>query len=222
MSAGRDENESVEQKGVSGLVGRGLPLYQRLTKPGYHAAIFGIAILGLPAVIYFMQLTLGRPLSAFVLTYMATLLASLVVSMVWLVAAEYDGRRIASERILRGYIESLRRYAVAADESTNRLLVRVATEHIALREAAQPVIPPPPEEVPPSARDADRPLKTRERDTLLRIIYGMAIAAPYNFDPAAKRGEAAATIASATAAAGCRVDDDTVRKYLKQAAEQNG
>ena len=221
MDAGKNKHESAKVTGISGLTGFSLLLFQRFRRPGYHAMIVGVALVGAPPMLYYKLVTLARPLSAFGLAYGATYMAFLVVWMVWLVAAEYDGRRIASERILRGYIESLRRYAVAADESTNRLLARVATEHIALREAAQPLTAPPPDEVPPAPRDADRPLKTRERDTLLRIIYGMAIAAPYNFDPAAKRGEAAATIASATAAAGCRVDDDTVRKYLKQAAEQN-
>ena len=65
-------------------------------------------------------------------------------------------------------------------------------------------------------------LTTRERDSLLRILYGMACATPYRYDPTAARNEATATIASATAAAGCEVDADTVRKYLKEAAERFG
>lgn len=69
---------------------------------------------------------------------------------------------------------------------------------------------------------AEGDLHPRERDALLRILYGMALAAPYGYDPAAPRNEATATIASATAAAGCAVDTDTVRKYLKQAADKFG
>lgn len=65
-------------------------------------------------------------------------------------------------------------------------------------------------------------MNTRERDSLLRILYGMACAAPYRYDPTEARNEATATIASATAAAGCEVDADTVRKYLKEAAERFG
>ncbi|MDP1647976.1 MAG: hypothetical protein Q8M01_07230 [Rubrivivax sp.] len=65
-------------------------------------------------------------------------------------------------------------------------------------------------------------LTTRERDSLLRILYGMACAAPYRYDSSAARNEATATIASATAAADCGVDADTVRKYLKEAAERFG
>lgn len=62
-------------------------------------------------------------------------------------------------------------------------------------------------------------LSTRERYSLLRILYGMAVAEPYRFDPDSKRGEAAAIIASATDAAGCSVSDDTVRKWLREAAK---
>lgn len=71
-------------------------------------------------------------------------------------------------------------------------------------------------------KDGSDDLKTIEKSTLLSIIYGMATAAPYAFNPTAKRSEAAAVIASATAAAGCPVTDDTVRKWLKVAAEQFG
>lgn len=62
----------------------------------------------------------------------------------------------------------------------------------------------------------------RERESLLRIVYSMACGEPYKFDAKAPRNEATAIIASATAAAGCSVDADTVRKYLKEAAEKFG
>lgn len=61
-------------------------------------------------------------------------------------------------------------------------------------------------------------LTTTERHTLLRIVWGMATTKPYHFDPTAPRSDAATIIASSTAAAGCSVSDDTVRKYLKEAA----
>jgi hypothetical protein len=64
--------------------------------------------------------------------------------------------------------------------------------------------------------------RTKEHNTLLRIVYGMAVAPPYNFNSLAQRSEAAATISSATAAAGCLVSDETVRKYLKMASEIAG
>ena len=69
---------------------------------------------------------------------------------------------------------------------------------------------------------SDQSLKTVERDSLLKIVLGMATAAPYGFDASAKRNEATAIIASATGAAGCPVDVDTVRKWLKLAAKEHG
>lgn len=65
-------------------------------------------------------------------------------------------------------------------------------------------------------------LSTRERDTLLRILFGVACAAPYSFNPSANRSEASTLIATATDAAGCSVHPDTVRTYLKEAASKFG
>lgn len=72
------------------------------------------------------------------------------------------------------------------------------------------------------ASDPAKDLSTSERNSLLRIVYAMAVADPYKFDPSAPRNEATTIVASATAAAGCSVDVGTVRKYLRQAAEKFG
>lgn len=63
-----------------------------------------------------------------------------------------------------------------------------------------------------------RAADTRTRHTLLKIIYAMATAAPYRFNPGDKRSEAATIIASATDAAGCPVTAETVRSWLNEAA----
>jgi hypothetical protein len=65
---------------------------------------------------------------------------------------------------------------------------------------------------------AGRPeLSTRERDTLLKLLIGMAVEA-YRHDPAAARSAAPSEIAGDLAKHGLAVTDDTVRKYLKEAA----
>lgn len=74
----------------------------------------------------------------------------------------------------------------------------------------------------PASATSDSDLTTRERGSLLKILYGVATSAPYNYDPNAKRSEAAVTIASACAAAGCPIDEDTVRRYLREAAHHFG
>ena len=60
-------------------------------------------------------------------------------------------------------------------------------------------------------------LSTRERDTLYKLIIGMAIEG-YRYNPRAARNDATAEIAGDLAKHGIEVSDDTVRKWLKQAA----
>ena len=58
----------------------------------------------------------------------------------------------------------------------------------------------------------------RERDSLLKLIIGMAVAA-YVYDPKATRSDKPAEIADDLARAGVPLDVDTVRKWLREAAE---
>lgn len=67
-----------------------------------------------------------------------------------------------------------------------------------------------------SSRGASH-VSTRERDTLLKLVIGMAIEG-YRYDPVASRNEAPAEIAGDLAKQGIEVTDDTVRKWLKEAA----
>lgn len=64
----------------------------------------------------------------------------------------------------------------------------------------------------------DKPLAIRERDTLLKLVIGMAIKG-YSHDPAASKSTAPKEIADDLTALGMTITDDTVRKYLKQAAD---
>ena len=60
-------------------------------------------------------------------------------------------------------------------------------------------------------------LSTRERETLLKLVIGMAIEG-YRYSPDAARSEAPAEIAGDLAKQGISVTDDTVRKWLKEAS----
>lgn len=62
----------------------------------------------------------------------------------------------------------------------------------------------------------EKPLLTSERDTLLKLIIGMAIKG-YNHDPAASKSTAPREIADDLSELGMPITDDTVRKYLKLA-----
>jgi hypothetical protein len=59
---------------------------------------------------------------------------------------------------------------------------------------------------------------TRERETLLKLIIGMAIAG-YTYNPKGPRSKVPSEIAGDLAKQGMNIDDDTVRKWLRQAAE---
>lgn len=59
---------------------------------------------------------------------------------------------------------------------------------------------------------------TRERDSMLKLIIGMAVAG-YTYDPKANRGSAVPDIVADLAKHGVALSDETVRQYLKKAAE---
>ena len=63
-----------------------------------------------------------------------------------------------------------------------------------------------------------KPLSTTERNTLLKLVIGMAMKG-YSHDPAAGKSTAPKEIADDLAELGISISDDTVRKYLKQAAD---
>lgn len=68
-------------------------------------------------------------------------------------------------------------------------------------------------------RDMERQkLSSRERESMLKLIGGMAVAA-YRYDSSAKRNQATAEIANDLQLNGVALSDDTIRKYLKEAAE---
>jgi len=61
-------------------------------------------------------------------------------------------------------------------------------------------------------------LSTSERNSLLRLIIGMAVGG-YRYDPLATRSSVAPEIVKDLESAGVPLDADTVRKYLKEAAD---
>jgi hypothetical protein len=64
---------------------------------------------------------------------------------------------------------------------------------------------------------AEKPLGSRERDSLLKLVIGMAVAG-YKFDPEAAKNQATAEIASDLERLGMSMHCDTVRKWLGEAA----
>ena len=64
----------------------------------------------------------------------------------------------------------------------------------------------------------EKALHTKERETLLKMIIGLAVDG-YGFDPAAARSPVPKEISDALAARGISLDADTIRKWLREAAE---
>lgn len=67
------------------------------------------------------------------------------------------------------------------------------------------------------AKPEVKPLTTKERNTLLRLVIGMAVAG-YGYDSTATKSPIPKQIADDLSGCGISVSDDTVRNYLKEAA----
>ena len=67
-----------------------------------------------------------------------------------------------------------------------------------------------------NSNDPERTLGKRERETLLKIVVGMAIKG-YAYNPNSAKNTATKDIATDLAGLGINVSDDTVRKYLREA-----
>jgi hypothetical protein len=61
---------------------------------------------------------------------------------------------------------------------------------------------------------SEKPLSTRERESLLKLVIGMACGG-YGYDSTARRSEQTAAIADDLLRAGVPLDADTVRKWLR-------
>lgn len=106
------------------------------------------------------------------------------------------------------YLDSLRAYSVGNIEPLRQTID-------ALKLVNEPV---PDLHAPVPFDGGDKPLHTKERNTLLKLVIGMAIDS-YQFDPKGAKSAVPKQIADDLAKHGISIDDDTVRKYLKQAAD---
>ena len=106
------------------------------------------------------------------------------------------------------YMEGVREYTVGNIEPLRDTVELLKQVHVAV----------PPEEVPKADTDTDKPLTTRERDTLLKIIIGMAVTG-YKYDPIAAKSPTPAEVSDDLSKLGIDVSDETIRKHLKKAAE---
>jgi hypothetical protein len=64
----------------------------------------------------------------------------------------------------------------------------------------------------------ERPLLSKERDSALKLIIGMAVIG-YRYDPGRPRNDATTDISNDLAQLGVPLDPDTVRKWLREASQ---
>lgn len=67
-------------------------------------------------------------------------------------------------------------------------------------------------------RSSDEGLGSRERESLLKLVIGMAVKG-YGYDPKASRSDKVSEIAGDLTKLGIPLTDDTVRKYLREARD---
>jgi hypothetical protein len=75
-----------------------------------------------------------------------------------------------------------------------------------------------PAQTPHEVVTKEKPLLTRERDTVLKMLGGMALK-KYGYDPQAVRNPGITAIVADLDAAGVHVDVDPVRKWIREAAD---
>ena len=66
--------------------------------------------------------------------------------------------------------------------------------------------------------DEEKPLSARERDSLLKLAIGMAVSG-YAYDPEKSRNSAIGELEKDLQSLGIPLDQDTIRKWLKEAAQ---
>jgi hypothetical protein len=99
-------------------------------------------------------------------------------------------------------LDEVKDRAIAAKES----VVTALEERVRHLEAQQVTQPP------------EKQLGARERESLLKVVIGMAVGG-YSYDPKAGRSDRPTEIAGDLERAGVPLDVDTVRKWLREAAE---
>lgn len=115
---------------------------------------------------------------------------------------------VASQEQLAALIDAQKNLITAKDLESTNLRQRIEELNKRIGELASE----------PLQAKSEKPMHAKERESLLKLIIGMAIKG-YGHDPKAARSTTAKEIANDLALAGISLDEDTVRKYLAEARE---
>jgi hypothetical protein len=100
----------------------------------------------------------------------------------------------------------------ALDEAKDRTIAAKDRGVAALEERVRSL------EAQQTAQPVEKQLGARERESLLKLVIGMAVGG-YGYNSTARRSEQTTAIADDLSRAGVPLDADTVRKWLREAAE---
>jgi hypothetical protein len=131
-------------------------------------------------------------------------------------AVSARGKQIADWKTLYDDLKATfddhhKQWMVMSDEKEqliNQLRGRIEALEAELASAVTTILP----------QSSEKPLNARERDSLLSMVIGMAIGG-YGYNPSESRSKQPSAIAGDLEVAGVALDVDTVRKWLKEAAE---
>ncbi len=112
------------------------------------------------------------------------------------------------------YTAYLKKITGEYGELINAYRARIA----ALEEAAQQQVTSASSAPEPIAPASQKSLGARERESLLKLVIGMAVGG-YGYNPKSNRSDVISEIASDLEKAGVPLDVDTVRKYIREARE---
>lgn len=116
----------------------------------------------------------------------------------------YNEQRAQSAALLKKHNKEV--------EELKETLRKARSEIEALREQQ------PARQVNLQASHSDKTLGTKERESLLKLVGGMAVRG-YGFDPTRSRNEATGEIRDDLEALGLGMNDDTIRKYVNQSTD---
>ncbi len=133
-------------------------------------------------------------------------------------SAELFSRAVNSDLFAESWPERLHRQLAEAEVQT-RMYKQVAEDlRSALKDAHAKIESLLQLRNTPQVDLTSKPSSTKERDSLLKLSIGMAIGG-YRYDPYQTRNAATREIRDDLQALGLGMDDDTIRKYLKQGGE---
>ena len=110
------------------------------------------------------------------------------------------------------HVSDWKKIVALRDETIKRFMARVSSLHTELKQARAHAWE------QKKSQTSDKRESPRQRDNMLKVIIGMAVKG-YSYDPKAQRSDRIKEIVGDIEKCGLSLSDDTIRSYLREAAE---